>query len=60
MTTTLSADLDLGPTVYGHRRKGDCSEIETVVMPGSDTRSAASKSRDPAPVTRATNSQAAT
>jgi len=45
LTTTLPADLDLGPTVYGHRRKGNCSEIETVVMPGPDTRAAASKSR---------------
>lgn len=30
---TLPGDLDLGLTVYGHRRKGDCSDIETVVAP---------------------------
>lgn len=29
----------LGLTIYGHRRKGDCSDIETVVQPGLDTRS---------------------
>ncbi|MEC8195435.1 MAG: VWA domain-containing protein [Pseudomonadota bacterium] len=38
--STLPADLDLGLTVYGHRRKGDCSDIETVVLPGPDTRAA--------------------
>ena len=40
LMTPLPADLDLGLTVYGHRRKGDCSDIETLVLPGSDTRSA--------------------
>lgn len=40
LMTTLPADLDLGLTVYGHRRKGDCADIETLVMPGPDTRSA--------------------
>ncbi|MCH2066837.1 MAG: VWA domain-containing protein [Shimia sp.] len=40
LMTTLPADLDLGLTVYGHRRKGDCSDIETVVLPGPDTRAA--------------------
>ena len=40
LMTTLPADLDLGLTVYGHRRKGDCSDIETLVMPGPGTRAA--------------------
>ncbi|MEC8042660.1 MAG: VWA domain-containing protein, partial [Pseudomonadota bacterium] len=40
LMTTLPADLDLGLTVYGHRRKGDCADIETLVMPGPDTRGA--------------------
>ncbi|PID36115.1 MAG: VWA domain-containing protein, partial [Rhodobacterales bacterium] len=30
----------LGLTVYGHRRKGDCSDIETLVAPGMGTRDA--------------------
>lgn len=37
---SLPADQQLGLTVYGHRRKGDCSDIETVVAPGPDTRDA--------------------
>jgi len=28
-------DQELGLTVYGHRRKGDCTDIETVIAPGS-------------------------
>ena len=36
----LPADQSLGLTVYGHRRKGDCSDIETLVMPGMQTRDA--------------------
>ena len=40
----LLRDIPLGPelglTVYGHRRKGDCSDIETVVAPAPDTRDA--------------------
>jgi Ca-activated chloride channel family protein len=39
---TLPEDLNLGLTVYGHRRKGDCSDIETVVTPGPGTRAAIS------------------
>lgn len=31
---------ELGLTVYGHRRKGDCSDIETLVEPGASTRDA--------------------
>lgn len=34
LLTTLPEDQALGLTVYGHRRKGDCSDIETLVAPG--------------------------
>lgn len=37
---TLPTGQALGLTVYGHRRKGDCSDIETLVMPGGETRDA--------------------
>ncbi|MBE1284687.1 MAG: VWA domain-containing protein [Rhodobacteraceae bacterium] len=37
---TLPQDLDLGLTVYGHRRKGDCSDIETLIAPGAGTHAA--------------------
>ncbi len=37
---SLPADQELGLTVYGHRRKGDCSDIETMILPGGDTRAA--------------------
>ncbi|MDF0603446.1 VWA domain-containing protein, partial [Psychromarinibacter sp. C21-152] len=30
-------DQELGLTVYGHRRKGDCNDIETVIAPGLGT-----------------------
>ncbi|MCP4820017.1 MAG: VWA domain-containing protein [Shimia sp.] len=40
LMTTLPDTMDLGLTVYGHRRKGDCADIETVVLPGADTRGA--------------------
>lgn len=33
---------ELGLTVYGHRRKGDCSDIETMVEPAAGTREAIS------------------
>jgi Ca-activated chloride channel family protein len=33
----LPADRNLGLTVYGHRRRGDCADIETVVAPGAGT-----------------------
>ncbi|MDE9450940.1 VWA domain-containing protein [Aliiroseovarius sp. Z3] len=39
---TLPTDQALGLTVYGHRRKGDCSDIETLVAPGSETKAAIS------------------
>ncbi len=31
---TLPPEHELGLTVYGHRRKGDCSDIETLIVPG--------------------------
>lgn len=31
-------DQNLGLTVYGHRERGNCADIETVVAPGSDTK----------------------
>ncbi|SLN44415.1 von Willebrand factor type A domain protein [Falsiruegeria litorea R37] len=38
LLTALPSEQSLGLTVYGHRRKGDCSDIETLVTPGSGTR----------------------
>ncbi|MGH1412150.1 MAG: VWA domain-containing protein [Pelagimonas sp.] len=40
LLTTLPGTTDLGLTVYGHRQKGNCADIETVVQPGPDTRDA--------------------
>ncbi|MDF1871565.1 VWA domain-containing protein [Vannielia sp.] len=37
---TLPADQALGLTLYGHRRKGDCTDIETVVAPALGTKGA--------------------
>lgn len=34
LLNTLPMDQELGLTVYGHRRKGDCSDIETIIQPG--------------------------
>jgi len=34
------ADQNLGLTVYGHRVRGDCTDIETVVPPAPDTATA--------------------
>ncbi len=36
----LPDEQQLGLTVYGHRRKGDCTDIETIVAPGAGTRGA--------------------
>ncbi|MBY6153198.1 VWA domain-containing protein [Vannielia litorea] len=36
----LPDSQELGLTLYGHRRKGDCADIETVVQPGTGTKSA--------------------
>lgn len=33
---TLPPDLELGLTLYGHRRKGDCNDIQTLIQPGTD------------------------
>ncbi len=33
----ITGAQELGLTVYGHRRKGDCSDIETIVEPGPST-----------------------
>ena len=35
---TLPADQELGLVAYGHRRKGDCGDIELMVPPGPGTR----------------------
>ena len=40
LLTDLPSEQSLGLTVYGHRVKGDCSDIETMVLPGGDTRAA--------------------
>jgi len=36
----LEQEVRVGLTVYGHRRKGDCSDIEVVMPPGSTDREA--------------------
>ncbi|MEM7441479.1 MAG: VWA domain-containing protein [Pseudomonadota bacterium] len=36
----LPEGQELGLTAYGHNRKGDCSDIETLVAPGANTREA--------------------
>ena len=35
---SLPEGQQLGLTAYGHREKGNCQDIETLVVPGSDTR----------------------
>ena len=40
---TIPADLDLGLVAYGHREKGNCSDIEEIVAPGPDSREAIRK-----------------
>ncbi|MCO6382412.1 VWA domain-containing protein [Oceanicola sp. 502str15] len=37
---TIPETQELGLTLYGHRRKGDCTDIETVVQPGTGTKPA--------------------
>lgn len=39
---TLPEDQELGLTAYGHRTEGDCTDIETLVVPGAGTRGAIS------------------
>ncbi|WP_323765532.1 vWA domain-containing protein [Marinovum sp.] len=43
LLAALPADQELGLTAYGHRTKGDCSDIETLVSPGAGTREAISQ-----------------
>ncbi|SPF80776.1 VWA domain-containing protein [Pseudoprimorskyibacter insulae] len=38
LLATLPENQNLGLTVYGHRTKGDCSDIETLVMPAPGNR----------------------
>lgn len=35
---SIEPDVDVGLTVYGHRRKGDCDDIEVVAAPGKMSR----------------------
>ncbi|MBM1814451.1 vWA domain-containing protein [Pseudosulfitobacter pseudonitzschiae] len=42
LLSTIPNDQQLGLTVYGHRTRGDCTDIETLVAPGPDTRDAIS------------------
>jgi hypothetical protein len=38
MVPALSPEVKVGLVAYGHRRKGDCTDIEVLVAPGSDDR----------------------
>ncbi len=38
LLTQIPADMALGLTMYGHNRRGDCSDIETMVQPGIGNR----------------------
>ncbi|MEM9199284.1 MAG: VWA domain-containing protein [Pseudomonadota bacterium] len=40
LLASIPAEQELGLYVYGHRRKGDCGDIELMVAPGPDTRAA--------------------
>ncbi len=40
LLATLPPEQELGLVAYGHRRKGDCSDIQTLVEPGAGTRDA--------------------
>ncbi len=35
LLTSLPADMELGLMSYGHRRKGDCNDIEMLAQPGA-------------------------
>lgn len=35
LVSTLPENLDLGLMAYGHRRKGDCADIELLIPPGA-------------------------
>ena len=43
LLSTLPDGQELGLTAYGHRTKGDCTDIETLVAPGTGTRDAISR-----------------
>ncbi len=38
LVENISSDQPIGLEVYGHRRKGDCEDIETLLEPGSKNR----------------------
>ena len=40
LLSTIPADQGLGLTVYGHRERGNCTDIETIVSPAPGTASA--------------------
>lgn len=40
LLASLPEDQELGLTAYGHRTEGDCTDIETLVVPGAGTRTA--------------------
>ena len=40
LMATIPADQNIGLTVYGHRERGNCTDIETIVAPGPNTRDA--------------------
>ncbi len=42
----VPADLELGFMAYGHRSKGDCSDIETLVQPAAGTAAAIGTAAD--------------
>lgn len=40
VVSQLAAEVKVGLVAYGHRRKGDCADIEVLIPPGSDDRTA--------------------
>ena len=40
VVTGLAKEVNTGLVVYGHRRKGDCGDIEVIIPPGSRDREA--------------------
>ncbi|MCR8825644.1 vWA domain-containing protein [Pseudosulfitobacter koreensis] len=40
LLSTIPPEQQLGLAVYGHRTRGDCTDIEVIVTPGPDTRAA--------------------
>ena len=38
LLTRIPETMELGLTMYGHNRRGDCSDIETMVPPGVGNR----------------------